>query len=79
MTRKGGEMKVLFGLGLVVLILGVVSLLVPVPHRERQGLKVGDVSIGITTQDDKKVSPVVSAALILGGAGMLMAAQWRRA
>jgi hypothetical protein len=72
-------MKGLFGLGLVVLILGVVSLLVPLPDRERKGLKVGDATIGITTQDDKKVSPVVSAALILGGSGMLMAARSRRA
>jgi hypothetical protein len=72
-------MKGLFGLGLVVLILGFVSLFVPVPHRERKGVNLGDVSIGVTTQDDKKVSPVVSAAIILGGAGMLAAAGLRRA
>jgi hypothetical protein len=71
-------MKALFGIGLLVLVLGVVSLFVPIPHRERDGMKVGDVSIGITTQHDEKVSPIVSAVMILGGAGMLVAARSRR-
>ncbi len=71
-------MKALFGIGLLLLILGVGSLFVPIPQRERQGLRVGDVSVGITTQHDQKVSPVVSAVLILGGVGMLIAARSRR-
>ena len=71
-------MKALFAVGLIVLVLGVVSLFVPIPNRERTGLKVGDVSVGITTQNDEKVSPAVSAVMILGGAGM-MAAGRRRA
>jgi hypothetical protein len=71
-------MKVLFGIGLVVLILGFVSLFVPIPDRERSGLRVGDVSLGITTQHDEKVSPVVSGAMILGGVGMLIAARSRK-
>lgn len=71
-------MKVLFGIGLVVLILGFVSLFVPIPDRERSGLRVGDVSLGITTQHDEKVSPVVSGAMILGGVGMLIAARARK-
>ena len=71
-------MKALFGIGLVLLILGVVSLFVPIPQRERHGLSVGDVSVGITTRHDEKVSPVVSAVLILGGVGMLIAARVRR-
>ena len=71
-------MKVLSGVGLLLLILGVVSLFVPIPQRERHGLRVGDVSFGITTQRDEKVSPVVSAVLILGGVGMLIAARVRR-
>jgi hypothetical protein len=78
MVVKGGSMKVLAGVGLLLLILGVVSLFVPIPQRERHGLRAGDVSFGITTQHDEKVSPVVSAALILGGVGMLIAARVRR-
>jgi hypothetical protein len=67
--------KALFGLGIAALVLGLLSLVVPIPNRERSGVKVGDVSIGITTQHDEKVSPIVSAVLIVGGLGMIVAAK----
>jgi hypothetical protein len=66
-------MKTLFWIGLVTLILGVVSLMVPIPRNERDGVKVAGVSIGIETRHDEKVSPIVSAVLILGGAGLMIA------
>ena len=66
-------MKVLFWFGMVVLILGVASLFVPIPQTQRQGIKAGDLSIGVETHDSQKVSPIVSAVLILGGAGMMIA------
>ena len=70
-------MKLLFWIGLVVLILGFASLLVPIPRNERHGLQAGDVSIGVTTQAEEKVSPILSAAMILGGAGMMIAGKGR--
>jgi len=70
---KGEVMKGLFWLGLVLLILGIASLVVPIPHREREGVKVGGASIGIETKHDEKVSPIVSAVLIASGAGMMIA------
>ncbi len=66
-------MKALFWIGLVVLIAGIASLLVPIPRQEREGLKVGGVSIGVETRHEEKVSPIVGAAMILGGAGMMIA------
>ena len=66
-------MKALFFVGLVVLILGVLSLFVPLPHTENHGVKAGDISIGVQTRTDEKVSPIVSAVMILGGAGMMIA------
>ncbi|HEY6183865.1 MAG TPA: hypothetical protein VIW67_16570 [Terriglobales bacterium] len=66
-------MKMLFGVGLVVLILGIASFFVPIPQKENHGIKVGDTSIGIQTQESKKVPPIISAVLILGGAGMMIA------
>ena len=66
-------MKALFWIGLVVLILGVVSLVVPIPRNERDGVNVGGVSIGVETRHDEKVSPIVSAVMILGGAGLMIA------
>jgi hypothetical protein len=71
-------MKMLFGVGLVVLILGIVSFFVPVPQRENHGIKVGDASIGVQTQHSEKISPIISAVLILGGAGMMIAGRGSR-
>lgn len=59
-------MKVLFWIGLVLLILRVVSRFVPIPRSDRDGVNVGGVSIGIETRHDEKISPIVSAAMILG-------------
>jgi hypothetical protein len=65
-------MKALFWIGMVVLIVGIASLFVPIPHNEREGFKAGDVSVGIETRHEDKVSPYMSAAIILGGAGMMV-------
>jgi hypothetical protein len=72
-------MKVLFMTGLVVLILGIASLFVPIPHTENHGIKAGDVNIGVQTRENERVSPVISAVLILGGAGMMIAGHRRTA
>ena len=66
-------MKGLFWIGLVLLILGVASLFVPIPHSEREGVKVGGASVGIETKHQEKVSPVISVVLIAAGAGMMIA------
>ena len=66
-------MKVLFWIGLVVLVLGIVSLFVPIPRNEREGIKIGDVSIGVETRQTEKAPAIVSAVMILGGAGMMIA------
>jgi hypothetical protein len=70
-------MKMLFWIGLVVLILGVVSLLVPIPRNEREGFKAGGISIGVETQHSEKVSPIVGGVMILAGAGMMIAGKVR--
>lgn len=41
--------------------------------------EVGDVSVGITTQHNEKVSPIVSAVMIVGGVGLLIAARSQKA
>ena len=66
-------MKALMWIGSVVLILGIGSLVVPIPRNEHDGVKVGGVSIGVETHHDEKVAPIVSAMLILGGAGLMIA------
>ena len=66
-------MKSLFWFGSVVLILGILSLIVPIPHTEHEGIKAGGISLGVETRHEEKVSPIISAVLILGGAGMMIA------
>jgi hypothetical protein len=70
-------MKALFWIGMVVLIVGIASLFVPIPHNQREGFKAGDVSVGIETRHEDKVSPYMSAAIILGGAGMMVVGRTR--
>ena len=66
-------MKPLFWVGMVLLILGVTSLLVPIPRNQRDGVKVGGVSIGIETRHDEKAPPAARAVMILGGVGLMIA------
>lgn len=66
-------MKALFWLGLILLVLGIVSLFVPIPRSEKEGIKIGGSSIGIETRHQEKVPPAISAVLIAAGAAMLIA------
>lgn len=65
-------MKAMFWIGLVVVVLGVASLLVPVPHSENRGIKAGDVNIGIQTRHEERISPWISGVLIAGGIGIML-------
>ena len=60
-------MKALLWVGVLVLILGIASLFVAIPRTERQGIKAGDIDIGVQTHHSERVSPLVSAVLIAGG------------
>ena len=66
-------MRPLSVLGIVVLVFGVISFFVPVPTSKTHGVKVGDASIGITTHQDEKLSPVVGGVLCAAGVVLLVA------
>ncbi|MFY9683801.1 MAG: hypothetical protein WA416_17655 [Candidatus Sulfotelmatobacter sp.] len=66
-------MKALMLAGLVVLVLGILSFFVPVPHSEHHGVNIGDAHVGITTHDEDRVPPVVSIVLVVVGAGLMIA------
>jgi hypothetical protein len=70
-------MKAPLWIGLTMMVLGVISLLVPIPSRDRNSVEVAGVSVGVETESQEKVSPMVSAVLILGGAGMMIAQKVR--
>jgi len=66
-------LKALFSVGLVVLVLGLALLIVPIPHNDKQGISAGDLSVGIDVRHDEKVSPIIGAAMILVGVGLMIA------
>jgi hypothetical protein len=72
-------MKMLFGVGLVVLILGIASFFVPFPRQENHGIKIGDAKIDVQTEHSERISPIISVVLILGGAGMMIAGRGAKA
>lgn len=65
-------MKALFSIGLILLVLGIVSFFVPVPHSENHGVKAGDVHIGVQTHHSERVPPAVGIVLLIVGAGLMI-------
>jgi hypothetical protein len=72
-------MKALFGVGLVVLILGVLSFFVPVPHSEHHGVSAGDLHVGVNTEHSDRISPAISVVIVVAGAGMMIAGRGKSA
>jgi hypothetical protein len=66
-------MKMLLYAGLLLVALGIASLVVPIPHSETEGIKVGDAKIGVETSHSERVSPIVSVVLIAGGIALSIA------
>jgi hypothetical protein len=70
-------MKALFLVGVLLIVLGIFSFFVPVPHYEHRGVNLGDAHVGITTEHDEKVSPAISIILVVVGAGLMLAGRKR--
>jgi hypothetical protein len=60
-------MKMLLIAGIVLIVLGIASLVVPIPHTETEGIKAGNINLGVQTSHSERVSPIISAVLIAGG------------
>ena len=60
-------MKVLPILGVVLLILGALSFVVPIPRRDTHGVSIGDAKLTVQTENSEKVPPAVSIILMGGG------------
>ena len=50
-------MKALQMVGVLLLVLGFLSLIVPLPHRERHGIRVGDAKFSIQTESKESCRP----------------------
>ncbi len=66
-------MKGLTLVGALLLVLGLLSLVIPIPHKEDHGVKIGDAKIGIETEHSERLPPVVGGLLIVGGVIALVA------
>jgi uncharacterized membrane protein len=60
-------MKMVFLVGVLLVVVGVLSFVVPLPHREDHSVKIGDAKIGVQTENSEKLPPVVGIVLVAGG------------
>jgi len=72
-------MRALLIVGALLLILGLASLFVPIPHRERHGFTAGPLSVGVETTERERVHPAVSGVLIAGGIALVVVGARKRA
>ena len=54
-------------IGVLLLVLGLLAFVVPVPHSENHSVKIGDTKIGVQTQSSEKLPPAVGIVLLAGG------------
>jgi len=59
--------------GLLLVVLGIASLVVPIPRTETEGIKVGNTNLGVQTSHSERVSPIISVVLIAGGIALSIA------
>jgi hypothetical protein len=71
-------MRSLLIIGVIVLVLGIASLFVAIPHRVRHGVQAGPVSLGVETTERTRVHPAISAVLIGGGIALTIAGGRKR-
>ena len=60
-------MKALPMIGVLLLVLGVLSFIIPVPHQEKHGIKLGDAKLSVQTENSEKLPPAVGIILLGGG------------
>jgi hypothetical protein len=66
-------MKGLTLVGIVLVVLGLLAFVVPIPHREDHSVKIGDAKIGVQTQENERLPPAVPTVLVIGGVICLVA------
>ena len=54
-------------IGILLLVLGGLALVVPVPQREDHSVKIGETKIGVETESKEKLPPAVGIVLVAGG------------
>jgi hypothetical protein len=58
-------------IGVLLLALGVIAFVVPIPHSQSHGVKIGDTKVGVQTEHSEKLPPIVGIVLLVGGVVVL--------
>jgi uncharacterized membrane protein HdeD (DUF308 family) len=66
-------MKPVMVVGIIFIVLGILSFAMPFPHYSHHGFRVGDSHVGVTTEHDEKLPPVIGIVLVVAGAGLMIA------
>ncbi len=66
-TEQEFFMKALPVVGVLLIILGIASFVVPLPHQEKHGMKIGDANFSIQTESSEKLPSAVGVVLVGGG------------
>ena len=65
-------MKGLTAVGLILLVLGVLAFVIPIPHSEDHSVKLGGAKVGVQTHSSDKLPVPVAAVLVGIGAVVLI-------
>jgi len=60
-------MKPVAIVGVLLVVLGLLSFVVPVPHRESHGVRIGDANFSVQTEHSEKLPTAVGIVLVAGG------------
>jgi hypothetical protein len=60
-------MKGLSLVGAILLVLGLLAFVVPIPQKEDHSVRIGDAKIGVQTEHSDKLPPAVAGILVVSG------------
>ena len=60
-------MRALLAIGILMIVLGIVSLFVGIPRQHSSGVQIGNAQIGVQTRTSERIPLPASIAIIIGG------------
>ena len=60
-------MKALSIAGVLLIALGILCFVVPVPQHDTHGVRIGDAKLSVETEHSEKLPPSVGIVLLAGG------------
>jgi hypothetical protein len=60
-------MRAVLIIGVIVLVLGILSFFVGIPHKDKAGVSIGGAEVGVETRSNQRIPVAGSVALVVGG------------